>query len=346
MTVSLTDLLERYHVYVHEASKPELNKRIAKLTVGNPCKGCYCCKFEDGSKHNLKWDSLHLVNVRRNEMVERRDGPKPYGAGLFAKELIPQGSFIFYGEPPSNEIKKNKQQMSQLWRYSINHSCNPNCISTWRAERNDEYFFALKDIQPGEEIVRAYSSTCIECCRDFRRKMLREELKLFDADCLCQSCNESDFARVDFDDWVRSETHGLMIHLYQLSHDLCREEDDSVFIERCKVHMNDWQEFSRIPYSNTIKSVSGFTICRGCLQSFSMFLEKLNRTWPEGYMQLESFAHQINCRRLEQLIALGFATNEYSSESPAQSGRITVRDIDREIQRLFEAEIPRGAGVA
>lgn len=93
------------------------------------------------------------------------------GRGLFAQERIPKGSLIveYVGRPATaKQIRENREKYlfwtsdvsmidgnvpANIARF-INHSCAPNCESRIRNRRI--YIFALRTIQPGEELSYDY----------------------------------------------------------------------------------------------------------------------------------------------------------------------------------------------
>jgi len=93
------------------------------------------------------------------------------GRGLFTLERIPKGSFVieYVGRPATaKQIKENRGKYlfwtsdvsmidgnipSNSARF-INHSCAPNCEVRIRNRRL--YIFALRTIQPGEELSYDY----------------------------------------------------------------------------------------------------------------------------------------------------------------------------------------------
>jgi hypothetical protein len=99
------------------------------------------------------------------------------GRGLFAQERIPKGSLIveYFGRPATaKQIKENRGKYlfwtsdvsmidgnvpANIARF-INHSCAPNCESRIRNRRI--YIFALRTIQPGEELSYDYGEEYFE----------------------------------------------------------------------------------------------------------------------------------------------------------------------------------------
>ncbi len=108
------------------------------------------------------------------------------GYGVFTSRLIPKGSLVFVQDPLDIELTpeqyqsldETSRQMAEKYSYIdargnrilswdagkyVNHSCNPNTMSTaWGFE------VALRDIEPGEEITDEYSLFNLEwemdCC--------------------------------------------------------------------------------------------------------------------------------------------------------------------------------------
>lgn len=99
------------------------------------------------------------------------------GRGLFTLERIPKGSFIieYFGRPATaKQIKENRGKYL-FWTSDasmidgnvptntarfINHSCAPNCRVRIRNRRI--YIFALRTIQPGEELSYDYGEEYFE----------------------------------------------------------------------------------------------------------------------------------------------------------------------------------------
>lgn len=93
------------------------------------------------------------------------------GRGLFTQERIPKGAFVieYVGRPATpKQIKENRGKYL-FWTSGtsmidgnipantarfINHSCAPNCEVRVRSRRI--YVFALRTIQPGEELSYDY----------------------------------------------------------------------------------------------------------------------------------------------------------------------------------------------
>lgn len=108
------------------------------------------------------------------------------GYGVFASQLIPKGSLVFVQDPLDieitpeqyQELNETSRQLAEKYSYIdargnrilswdagkyVNHSCNPNTMSTaWGFE------VALRDIEPGEEITDEYALFNLEwemdCC--------------------------------------------------------------------------------------------------------------------------------------------------------------------------------------
>ena len=94
------------------------------------------------------------------------------GRGLFTTSLIPQGSFILQFQGfllPTAELRDEYLAMQvndDLWLCSrgdllddcVNHGCDPNAGFL----AGETVLHALRDIQPGEEIVWDYSTSIAE----------------------------------------------------------------------------------------------------------------------------------------------------------------------------------------
>jgi len=118
--------------------------------------------------------------------MKRRVAPEPFrltvlrshsGRGLFTQERIPKGSFVieYVGRPATaKQIKENRGKYL-FWTSDtsmidgnvpentarfINHSCAPNCEIIIRNRR--VYVFALRTIQPGEELSYDYGEEYFE----------------------------------------------------------------------------------------------------------------------------------------------------------------------------------------
>lgn len=93
------------------------------------------------------------------------------GRGLFAQERIPKGSFVieYVGRPATAKQMHENRGKYLFWTSAtsmidghvpenlarfINHSCVPNCEV--RVRRRRIYVFALRAIQPGEELSYDY----------------------------------------------------------------------------------------------------------------------------------------------------------------------------------------------
>jgi SET domain-containing protein len=108
---------------------------------------------------------------------------KIHGLGLFADQLIPKGTEI-WRFTPGIDLKLTREEIlalpelaqicaytygyrskkSGLYIYSsdgarhINHSDDPNSYSEYKDSEEEAVTVALKDIQPGEEILDNYNS--------------------------------------------------------------------------------------------------------------------------------------------------------------------------------------------
>lgn len=105
------------------------------------------------------------------------------GSGLFASKLIRKGELIYHNDLSklpfySLEDLHNHPLFEKYSEHSdyvgngnyvidlspvsfMNHSCDPNCIVIMKTEKISDYY-ALKDIQPGEELTHDYSLTSID----------------------------------------------------------------------------------------------------------------------------------------------------------------------------------------
>jgi SET domain-containing protein len=131
------------------------------------------------------------VVLRENEAwspcpMKRRFIPEPFrltvrrshsGRGLFTQERIPKGSCVveYLGRPATaKQIKENRGKYL-FWTSDtsmidgnipvntarfINHSCAPNCEINIRKRR--VYVFALRTIEPGEELFYDYGEEYFE----------------------------------------------------------------------------------------------------------------------------------------------------------------------------------------
>jgi SET domain-containing protein len=99
------------------------------------------------------------------------------GRGLFTQERIPKGSFVieYLGPPATAKQIKDNRGKYLFWTSDvsmidgnipantarfINHSCAPNCEVRIRNRRI--YIFALRTIQPGEELSYDYGEEYFE----------------------------------------------------------------------------------------------------------------------------------------------------------------------------------------
>lgn len=123
---------------------------------------------------------------RQDVGMTRRFAPAPFrlavrrslsGRGLFADERIPKGSCVieYLGRPATaKQIKENRGKYL-FWTSEksmidgnipantarfINHSCVPNCEIDIRMRR--VYVFALRKIEPGEELTYDYGQEYFE----------------------------------------------------------------------------------------------------------------------------------------------------------------------------------------
>lgn len=99
------------------------------------------------------------------------------GRGLFTQERIPKGSLVveYIGRPATAKQMKENRGKYLFWTSDtsmidgnvpaniarfINHSCEPNCETRIRNRR--VYIFALRAIQPGEELSYDYGEEYFE----------------------------------------------------------------------------------------------------------------------------------------------------------------------------------------
>ena len=99
------------------------------------------------------------------------------GRGLFAQVRIPKGSFVveYIGRPATAKQQRENRGKYLFWTSDtsmidgniptnvarfINHSCAPNCEVRLRNRRL--YLFALRTIQPGEELSYDYGEEYFE----------------------------------------------------------------------------------------------------------------------------------------------------------------------------------------
>lgn len=68
----------------------------------------------------------------------------------------------------------------------INHSCCPNVYHSWDDNKKQETIYALKDIEPNEEMFTSYIDLYAD--RATRQKQLK---KLFRFNCACELCAKS-----------------------------------------------------------------------------------------------------------------------------------------------------------
>ena len=99
------------------------------------------------------------------------------GRGLFTQERIPKGAFVleYLGRPATPKQMRENRGKYLFWTSDatmidgnipknparfINHSCAPNCEV--RAHNRRIYIFALRAIQPGEELSYDYGQEYFE----------------------------------------------------------------------------------------------------------------------------------------------------------------------------------------
>lgn len=99
------------------------------------------------------------------------------GRGLFTKERIPKGSFVieYVGRPATAKQMRDNRGKYLFWTSDtamidgnvpeniarfINHSCAPNCEV--RLHRRRLHVFAIRTIQPGEELSYDYGDEYFE----------------------------------------------------------------------------------------------------------------------------------------------------------------------------------------
>lgn len=70
----------------------------------------------------------------------------------------------------------------------MNHSCTPNANQSWNEEAREQRLFALKDINPGEEIFISYISTATMTFNE-RQFVLSNYFRF---DCMCKLCVKCD----------------------------------------------------------------------------------------------------------------------------------------------------------
>ena len=73
----------------------------------------------------------------------------------------------------------------------INHSCQPNCERRWHPDRKVETLYALRDIQPDEELTIVYAS---ECRRRSERQA--EYQRRWRFTCQCECCQLTGEAQI------------------------------------------------------------------------------------------------------------------------------------------------------
>ncbi|KAL0631918.1 hypothetical protein Q9L58_009203 [Maublancomyces gigas] len=75
----------------------------------------------------------------------------------------------------------------------LNHSCSPSACLSWNTTLSQQVVYAIKDIQPGEEITTTYLGSLL-APRDVRQRFLRQ-LHYFT--CLCEACSVPDCSSSD-----------------------------------------------------------------------------------------------------------------------------------------------------
>lgn len=75
----------------------------------------------------------------------------------------------------------------------LNHSCSPSACVSWNTTLSQQVVYAIKDIQPGEQITISYLGSLL-ASRDVRQRFLRQ---LHHFTCLCDVCSVPDCAPSD-----------------------------------------------------------------------------------------------------------------------------------------------------
>lgn len=75
----------------------------------------------------------------------------------------------------------------------LNHSCSPSACVSWNTTLSQQVVYAIKDIQPGEQITTTYLGNLLDS-RDVRQRSLKESHQFT---CLCEACSVPDSAPSD-----------------------------------------------------------------------------------------------------------------------------------------------------
>ena len=336
--------MDEYHVLVSGLKgRPELNGQTAQLVRGGQTVDRYVVRFSSGEELSLKRDALDLTTGQL--LVERREIAMPdvsaYGCGVFATSKIPRGALIFADGPPPRSGSATWADLRKELQFSVNHSCAPNAfiVKSDKYECSREgrsYYFALRDIEENEEIVRAYKgkTTSAALDKDNRLALLKEWAKDEDCggwemadctqQCYCVRCQLSPEA-AEKDDKTRKESEDLVGGVCQLVYcmstkDIAGEADDTL-----PPHIV-WQMleiFHAIPHDNPGKIVLGFCSQPGFYVHLSRVLVHLYAT---GFFSLapqpsEKKDGKLNTARAlardcsQALIMAGFVNGEMNSDN-------------------------------
>lgn len=306
----MSQILDTYSLRISGIkSKPELNGQVARLMSGASRSGRYPCKLANEQEVSLKWESIELTNPRKDAMIERKENQN--GAGLFAKEFIAKGTFLFKGENPPLHV--DVDELKTFWRFSVNHSCSPNVIST-SIPSGEEFFFALRDISLGEELGRCYSSACVWSPKAMRQGLLENHGI---TQCLCVGCKNSSTA----DDSLRVKIHELATAVY------CSAWSG--------ISLTQWETevkpFLLLDGQNPAKAMVGYGKYRGI---YSGLLQQMLRAKFVGRddQKFEECLQMVKIAYTSQLMLLGFPNNMMRSDENFMPKEI--RNVDREIARL------------
>jgi len=320
---SQSNILENYKVRISGIkTKPELNDQIVTLTHQKSRPGRYSCKLKDGSTKSFPYSSLELINPDQNQTIERRENPAPHGAGIFAKRFISKGALIFKGEYPKD---LSLETLRKEWRCSINHSCSPNCISTTKKNDESEYFFAMRDIHPGEEITRAYVASCIWSDKATRLEYLKIKSDFQAEACFCHACvtNEAE------EDKLRKDTFNLA----EIAFGIVSKRNEVAFEKSWKSVI---KPLLMLEDTNPVKTGLGFCFFRGFWFELSQMMKEVKEKEfalaDDCFNDLAKEAHDMVLR---QLIMLGFVNNSMITDKLVSwwPERFLIDDVSEKVNQ-------------